>query len=118
MAGGAPPDKRVRQRAAYAEEFVEALPAGYDARLARTGPAREGRGSGAIRALYKNALILILTRRRPAGLRVGSPRRRSVRQLIRTARLVIAHRLRHAAPTGSSCSTVADRRGRGRTASS
>jgi ATP-binding cassette, subfamily B, bacterial MsbA len=60
-----PPQMRVREaaRAAYAEEFVEALPAGYDARLGQDA----GRLSGGqrqrlaiARALYKNAPILIL----------------------------------------------------------
>jgi ATP-binding cassette, subfamily B, bacterial MsbA len=60
-----PPEKSVREaaRAAYAEEFLEALPAGYDARLGQDA----GRLSGGqrqrlaiARALYKNAPILIL----------------------------------------------------------
>ena len=60
-----PPEKRVREaaRAAYAEEFVEALPAGYVTRLGQDA----GRLSGGqrqrlaiARALYKNAPILIL----------------------------------------------------------
>ncbi|HJW14181.1 MAG TPA: ABC transporter ATP-binding protein [Thermoanaerobaculia bacterium] len=61
----APPEQKVREaaRAAYAEEFVEALPAGYDTRLGQDA----GRLSGGqrqrlaiARALYKNAPILIL----------------------------------------------------------
>jgi subfamily B ATP-binding cassette protein MsbA len=60
-----PPEKSVRDaaRAAYAEEFVEALPAGFDTRLGQDA----GRLSGGqrqrlaiARALYKNAPILIL----------------------------------------------------------
>jgi subfamily B ATP-binding cassette protein MsbA len=60
-----PPEERVREaaRAAYAEEFVEALPSGYDTRLGQDA----GRLSGGqrqrlaiARALYKNAPILIL----------------------------------------------------------
>jgi subfamily B ATP-binding cassette protein MsbA len=60
-----PPEKPVREaaRAAYAEEFLEALPAGFDTRLGQDA----GRLSGGqrqrlaiARALYKNAPILIL----------------------------------------------------------
>jgi subfamily B ATP-binding cassette protein MsbA len=60
-----PPERGVREaaRAAYAEEFVEALPEGYDTRLGQDA----GRLSGGqrqrlaiARALYKNAPILIL----------------------------------------------------------
>ncbi len=60
-----PPEKKVREaaRAAYAEEFVEALPAGYDTLLGQDA----GRLSGGerqrlaiARALYKDAPILIL----------------------------------------------------------
>jgi subfamily B ATP-binding cassette protein MsbA len=60
-----PPEKTVREaaRAAYAEEFVEELPAGFDTRLGQDA----GRLSGGqrqrlaiARALYKNAPILIL----------------------------------------------------------
>ncbi|HLN56938.1 MAG TPA: ABC transporter ATP-binding protein [Thermoanaerobaculia bacterium] len=60
-----PPEERVREaaRGAYAEEFVEALPSGYDTRLGQDA----GRLSGGqrqrlaiARALYKNAPILIL----------------------------------------------------------
>jgi subfamily B ATP-binding cassette protein MsbA len=60
-----PPEKAVRDaaRAAYAEEFVEELPAGVDTRLGQDA----GRLSGGqrqrlaiARALYKNAPILIL----------------------------------------------------------
>ncbi len=60
-----PPEKKVREaaRAAYAEEFVEALPAGYDTPLGQDA----GRLSGGqrqrlaiARALYKDAPILIL----------------------------------------------------------
>jgi subfamily B ATP-binding cassette protein MsbA len=60
-----PPESAVAEaaRAAYAEEFVEALPAGYDTRLGQDA----GRLSGGqrqrlaiARALYKNAPILIL----------------------------------------------------------
>jgi subfamily B ATP-binding cassette protein MsbA len=60
-----PPEKAVREaaRAAYAEEFVESLPAGFDTRLGQDA----GRLSGGqrqrlaiARALYKNAPILIL----------------------------------------------------------
>ena len=59
------PERRVREaaRAAYAEEFVEALPAGYDTPLGQDA----GRLSGGqrqrlaiARALYKDAPILIL----------------------------------------------------------
>jgi len=61
----APPEKKVREaaRAAYAEEFVEALPAGYNTPLGQDA----GRLSGGqrqrlaiARALYKDAPILIL----------------------------------------------------------
>ncbi len=60
-----PPEKKVREaaRAAYAEEFVEALPAGYNTPLGQDA----GRLSGGqrqrlaiARALYKDAPILIL----------------------------------------------------------
>jgi len=60
-----PPEKEVREaaRAAYAEEFVEDLPAGYDTPLGQDA----GRLSGGqrqrlaiARALYKDAPILIL----------------------------------------------------------
>jgi subfamily B ATP-binding cassette protein MsbA len=60
-----PPEGAVRHaaRAAYAEEFVESLPAGFDTRLGQDA----GRLSGGqrqrlaiARALYKNAPILIL----------------------------------------------------------
>jgi len=60
-----PPEQKVQEaaRAAYADEFVETLPAGYDTRLGQDA----GRLSGGqrqrlaiARALYKNAPILIL----------------------------------------------------------
>jgi len=60
-----PPETNVREaaRAAYAEEFLETLPAGFDTRLGQDA----GRLSGGqrqrlaiARALYKNAPILIL----------------------------------------------------------
>ena len=62
---GAAPEEKVRQaaRAAYAEEFVESLPEGYETRLGEDA----GRLSGGqrqrlaiARALYKDAPILIL----------------------------------------------------------
>ena len=59
------PEERVRAaaRAAYAEEFLEALPAGYDTRLGEDAGRLSGgqRQRVAIaRALYKDAPILIL----------------------------------------------------------
>jgi subfamily B ATP-binding cassette protein MsbA len=60
-----PPEEKVREaaRAAHAEEFVEALPEGYDTRLGQDAARLSGgqRQRLAIaRALYKNAPILIL----------------------------------------------------------
>jgi subfamily B ATP-binding cassette protein MsbA len=60
-----PPEKKVREaaRAAHAEEFVEALPEGYETRLGQDAARLSGgqRQRLAIaRALYKDAPILIL----------------------------------------------------------
>ena len=121
-----PPDKRVREaaRAAYAEEFVEALPAGYDARLGQDAGQLSGgqRQRLAIaRALYKNAPILILDE---ATSQLDSESEALVAgafaNLMRTARRSSSRTASRpcAAPTGSSCSTGCGSSRRGRTASS